>query len=420
MPFILCLALTGFATSASRHHRFWVLRSCIFFAVIFELAPVNCYDHFWVLSETFFETNSFLSNLLNKIHPPLFFILICSLPWTFVSSFPPLTFINLKWNLPVMVLSFTLLGLGAWWAYQEGTWGGWWNWDASENLALLILIVNLLHFHIAKIHQTRILASMSSNILLFFALMLFSILQLSFSDSAHSFGIRYFHLFSPNNLFIAGAVLLLGLLFLKLLVYTFLARCLFTNTRQIFPIKRHVFAASISLCLFFLILIAFFAIQNDSRFLSVSSFFSTHMYSFFTPIALFVLVITSTLLFHFNKLFPIQFSLILINFSPTVYIGFFSIKASTFLAVSHLFFQVAFFSATGFHLLFPSLFDAEVGNLLAASTPFHQICLRAKPFELSSTTFYDELICLELTDLASEVLLAFSATLPVLVLFLLL
>jgi cytochrome c biogenesis factor len=35
-----------------------------------------------------------------------------------------------KIKLAIYFLSILLLGLilGGWWAYQEGSWGGWWNW----------------------------------------------------------------------------------------------------------------------------------------------------------------------------------------------------------------------------------------------------------------------------------------------------
>lgn len=49
------------------------------------------------------------------------------------------------------VLIFTTLALvlGAYWAYQELEWGGWWNWDLIEllNLFIFLFVLNLIHYN---------------------------------------------------------------------------------------------------------------------------------------------------------------------------------------------------------------------------------------------------------------------------------
>jgi hypothetical protein len=106
--------------------------------------------------------NTLLANPLNKYHPVLFFtsyILIYSLvnnPSFYVSvrtyfklsSYSITQYknqvnkINIYW-----VIMTTALYLGSWWALQEGSWGGWWNWDASEVFGLVILTFLLTIFH---------------------------------------------------------------------------------------------------------------------------------------------------------------------------------------------------------------------------------------------------------------------------------
>ena len=45
-----------------------------------------------------------------------------------------------------IILTITLY-FGGWWALQEGSWGGWWNWDASEVLGLITLLYLILAVH---------------------------------------------------------------------------------------------------------------------------------------------------------------------------------------------------------------------------------------------------------------------------------
>jgi len=104
------------------------------------------------------EINLLLTNSLNKYHPGLFFLSVLGLFTAINSQFfnfyqtRTFCFNYAALLLPTSVTYFTLLNiialvLGSWWAFQEGTWGGWWNWDASEVLGLLVGVFGVLMLH---------------------------------------------------------------------------------------------------------------------------------------------------------------------------------------------------------------------------------------------------------------------------------
>jgi len=128
----------------------------LFWGIIFiETQPyfLNLFDFFSnSLSKTNF--NFLLKNNLNKIHPFLFYygLVFFNVYFSFL--------VKIKKNFYYIAyadsskafflthksifLSSSALFLGAWWAFQEGSWGGWWNWDPSETLSLVS--VSLLFF----------------------------------------------------------------------------------------------------------------------------------------------------------------------------------------------------------------------------------------------------------------------------------
>lgn len=75
--------------------------------------------------------------------------------------------------------------LGAWWAEQELSWGGWWSWDFVE-----LLSVNYLLYHLIFQHQTTTInLNIGSSILLKPTLLLLSVLSVRFNiiNSIHNF-----------------------------------------------------------------------------------------------------------------------------------------------------------------------------------------------------------------------------------------
>ena len=97
---------------------------------------------------------------------------------------------------PFTILSWMLLTagiiLGAWWAYMELGWGGYWAWDPVENASLIPWLVATAYLHTAvietrrnKLHRTNTFLMALTTISAFFATYL---VRSGVVDSLHAFG----------------------------------------------------------------------------------------------------------------------------------------------------------------------------------------------------------------------------------------
>lgn len=173
------------------------------------------------------NVNLLLTNVLNKWHPWIFYISTLWI-WIFILFFLAAlflyspVFVNYHvykyYNLFAVYIIFLLvtLFLGAWWASQEGTWGGWWNWDPSEFFGLNFLLLYLFGLHFTFKYSfifPWVFFFLLGN---FFLVFNFFITQLEFAGTLHSFGIKFFFFFNNNILFLEYIYLLLfffGVLF---------------------------------------------------------------------------------------------------------------------------------------------------------------------------------------------------------------
>lgn len=136
--------------------------------------------------------NLLLINSLNKIHPYLFqFVMI---KFLFVPFQYIIKKIFLSQTLFIFKMLYWTIFLGSWWAYQEGTWGGWWDWDPSEFLSLLLLcnLLLLLHLKIEINNIIQIKFNIKTIVLLFCVYN--GVLNIFFNFTNHNFGadIKYF------------------------------------------------------------------------------------------------------------------------------------------------------------------------------------------------------------------------------------
>jgi hypothetical protein len=144
--------------------------------------------------------NTLLTNSINKYHPLIFYISIVFLVRSFYDSWQQFyvhsnneIIKTIDDNLKTPIFTQTLIltmSLGGWWALQEGSWGGWWNWDPSETFGLTLLI-----FYITNLHNwmARRLWIWNRSILkikvtIFF--MFYLLIQLNFDLISHNFGTR--------------------------------------------------------------------------------------------------------------------------------------------------------------------------------------------------------------------------------------
>jgi len=159
-----------------------------------------------------------LINYLNKYHPFLFYLNVFFVAnvLTLFSKICQPSCATIHWRMwkyriflfePLrgfIVIIFTLM-LGSWWAFQEASWGGWWNWDFSELLGVifLYLFVNVLHLNKNITQSFHVL----NTLLIGTSLLCFSylFLQLNFKTSSHNFGEKFFFFYNNNFLFIEFA-----------------------------------------------------------------------------------------------------------------------------------------------------------------------------------------------------------------------
>ena len=203
---------------------------------VFDYYTLNNYCFFFKNTQYFF--NNLLNNPLNKYHPILFFssyifIYNSSTYSNFFTNYR-VFHINHHQNLLTYLQTCTKTGfywilitfslyLGSWWALQEGSWGGWWNWDASEVFGLLILTLLLTLFHLKNKSNFLILSAVVSYFFSLIILITYSLLQLSYTLVSHNFGLNLLGYGYVNITFIVLILLLVNtclfvLLGLKLII----------------------------------------------------------------------------------------------------------------------------------------------------------------------------------------------------------
>ncbi len=108
--------------------------------------------------------NPLLQHPAMVLHPPTLFIgyaaLIVPFAWTFADikmrgpNARPLAFAQChRWLLFAWMLLTIGIGLGAWWAYEELGWGGYWAWDPVENSSLLPWLTATALLHCARTYR---------------------------------------------------------------------------------------------------------------------------------------------------------------------------------------------------------------------------------------------------------------------------
>ena len=238
--------------------------------------------------------NNLLTNLLNKYHPAIFYTsVICFTLYTIAYSAQSVsnrrgsatkfyTMFNNWWGITLQT-NLVALTLGSWWALQEGTWGGWWNWDPSETLGLLVSFTVLMAIH-NNVTKSTILPwlSLSKGLFYLFVASYFFI-QLNFEIVSHNFNFKLFHFFNSTGTIAQffTLALLLGFSQLKSLmvgnrVFYYLSTR--TLTSWLRPSKLHLYLTYASFIPFILLpLASYLPIINyfTWNFLNATFFYQT-------------------------------------------------------------------------------------------------------------------------------------------------
>lgn len=259
--------------------------------------------------------NLLLSNNLNKYHPFIFYISV------YLTTKALLFSITINSTKSIFTTSYSIwrlnyiinkmfqsnifaLFLGSWWALQEGTWGGWWNWDASEVLGLLISLNALLSFHSNYMFLKNQQIREKLQFIFLSILIVFFFIQLNFDLVSHNFGSSLFMFFSSNFFFLEAVLIILSIL-IKLYLKIYSHRALFiglyyTNVINLKSSFKDIVYLTISLYLIIsiILLISFLPLLNYFfwNYIGVNSFNLT------INTSLLIVMVSLTLNLVFNNL----------------------------------------------------------------------------------------------------------------------
>ena len=143
-----------------------------------------------VCSPALSSYNVLLINSLNKYHPMILYMCLLYLVLSSYNYKKSLRYLELSQLELHLVMVIITLYFGSWWAYQEGSWGGWWNWDPSEmfGLSIMTLLLYWRHSHVyapSNSIKPKLFMSYALTLLVFY-----SFLQLNFDLISHNFGLR--------------------------------------------------------------------------------------------------------------------------------------------------------------------------------------------------------------------------------------
>lgn len=127
----------------------------------------NPFERLFPVPQTGLELNPLLQDIGLAMHPPMLYLGYLGFSIVFAIAIAALILEDLSQELikkmqPFLFFTFAFLtigiGLGAWWAYRELGWGGYWFWDPVENISLMPWISGLALIHILKISKENNLA----------------------------------------------------------------------------------------------------------------------------------------------------------------------------------------------------------------------------------------------------------------------
>lgn len=314
------------------------------------------------------DINLLLSNNLNKYHPYIFyvssilFLLVIIIILQYLISchfqFSPNSVvkrITLLSNSSLIINTFALF-LGSYWALQEGTWGGWWNWDPSEVFGLLFFtsLVLLLHSNISHVYLLQIFYKffMYASVIVF----AYFLIQLNFDLVSHNFGTKFFYFFN-NNLFLLESVILSVLSYIYFvggvnsLFYKSTILILETIAVQVRILFQSYLVLLYTLT-FILIFFSFVPMINYFVWYDITINYYDLVIYFNLSLLLFLLLLTATYRFRGVLFFsPVLLALSLHFNSFLLCIPFLIIFATKFTNIFHMFLTLTLISNTLSHFL---------------------------------------------------------------------
>ena len=183
----------------------------IYLVELGDFLMFNTHGNYTEVTSHFF--NNLLTNELNKYHPPIFYTSVIFFTYftyqTLLRSIVTNTFnisyvlqtTSFMW-LKIIGVNLLALALGSWWALQEGTWGGWWNWDPSETLGLLVTLSTLLILHYPMYLGLLLKLKHLQQLTWYLFALTYFFIQLNFEIVSHNFNFKPFFFFNSNTFLI--------------------------------------------------------------------------------------------------------------------------------------------------------------------------------------------------------------------------
>lgn len=192
---------------------------CFYCVELLDFLPLNHSN--LTYSYNLYGINQLLSNTMNRYHPLMLYLSFISFGSLLIlllrtspssSLHGPVQVAKHLYTFGwcVVVLNLVALWMGSWWALQEGTWGGWWNWDSSEMLGLTVTLalLSILHTHLPASNYASL--RLKAVLLLAAVAESYFFLQLNFELVSHNFGSKFFFFFNNNLFFIEVLVFMLA------------------------------------------------------------------------------------------------------------------------------------------------------------------------------------------------------------------
>ncbi|WP_424404662.1 heme lyase NrfEFG subunit NrfE [Pasteurella sp. PK-2025] len=278
------------------------------------------------------DLNPMLQDVGLIFHPPLLYFGYVGFAVNFAITVSALVSGHLDAALARMMRPWVLvswlfltlgIALGAWWAYYELGWGGWWFWDPVENASLMPWLLGLALLHSLSITEQRGIFS--------YWTMLFSLLAFSFSllgtfivrsgilTSVHAFAVDNERGIALLMLFFLFTVSALTLLALKVNLPKSAVRFALFSKENAFLLLNILFSiASVSVFLGTFYPLVFTALQWGS--ISVGApYFNT----FFIPLFVMVmLLMIAVLSMHWKRLDKSRFVQRLVLLVPALVVAY--------------------------------------------------------------------------------------------------
>jgi hypothetical protein len=190
-----------------------LLLSCLVISFSGLLDNTNLNWPVYIWTNVYYHSNSLLHNSLNRYHPFLFYTAVvflvnyCVVSYLNTTTKHTLQYLNIRtgwfklYLIWVTLFATISVYLGAWWAFQEGTWGGWWNSDSSEMLGVVLLLFVLRSLHKLDTWLYKRGSWFQNNNILLNFLMLYFFLQISYQLTSHNFDIKVFFFLNTNTFF---------------------------------------------------------------------------------------------------------------------------------------------------------------------------------------------------------------------------